>query len=58
MNPSRRILLSGLGGLALLSACGRRDEASAGGEGLTDLRDRAVRALPPGGKLSIDDGRT
>ncbi|WP_288757874.1 ABC transporter substrate-binding protein [uncultured Brevundimonas sp.] len=57
MNPSRRILLSGLGGLALLSACGRRDEASAGGEGLTDLRDRAVRALPPGGKLSIDDGR-
>ena len=36
MNPSRRILLSGLGGLALLSACGRRDEASAGGEGLTD----------------------
>ncbi|MBD3835355.1 ABC transporter substrate-binding protein [Brevundimonas sp.] len=53
---SRRSTLAALGGLALLSACGRTGP-SEGGSGLKDLRDRPVRPLPPGGKLSIDDGR-
>lgn len=53
---SRRSTLVALGGLALLSACGRT-EPSAGGAGLKDLRDRPVRPLGDGGKLSIDDGR-
>ena len=56
MIPTRRVLLGGLGGLALLSACNRQGEATGGG-GLKDLRDRPVRALGEGGKLSIDDGR-
>ncbi|WP_312736660.1 ABC transporter substrate-binding protein [Brevundimonas sp.] len=53
---SRRSTLVALGGLALLSACGRT-EPSAGGAGLKDLRGRPVRLLGDGGKLSIDDGR-
>ena len=53
---SRRSTLVALGGLALLSACGRT-EPSAGGAGLKDLRGRPVRPLGDGGKLSIDDGR-
>ncbi|WP_453977433.1 ABC transporter substrate-binding protein [Brevundimonas sp. Marseille-Q4549] len=53
---SRRSTLVALGGLALLSACGRI-EPSAGGAGLKDLRGRPVRPLGDGGKLSIDDGR-
>lgn len=54
---SRRFALLGLGGLALLAACGREGEETGGEGALKDLRDRRVRALPPGGKLSIDDGR-
>ena len=53
---SRRSTLVALGGLALLSACGRT-EPSAAGAGLKDLRGRPVRPLGDGGKLSIDDGR-
>lgn len=56
MAVSRRAALMGMGGFALLSAC-NRTEGGAGTSTLTDLRDRPVRALPPGGKLSIDDGR-
>ena len=54
---SRRSALLGLGGLGLLAACGRTGEGAGGEGGLRDLRDRPVRALPQGGKLSIDDGR-
>lgn len=57
MTPlSRRSTLAALGGLAFLAACGREqggDRVST----LRDLRDRPVRPLPEGGKLSIDDGR-
>lgn len=56
MTLNRRLILSGLGGLALLSACERRT-ASGAAAGLADLRDRPVRPLGQGGKLSIDDGR-
>lgn len=57
MTLSRRSALLGLGGLGLLSACGRTGEGVSVESGLRDLRDRPVRALPAGGKLSIDDGR-
>lgn len=54
---SRRSALLGLGGLGLLAACGRAGEETGGEGALKDLRDRPVWALPPSGKLSIDDGR-
>lgn len=57
MSLSRRAALLGLGGLGLLSACGRTGEGAGDEGGLRDLRGRPVRALPLGGKLSIDDGR-
>lgn len=57
MSLSRRSALLGLGGLGLLSACGRGDDGVGDEGGLRDLRDRPVRGLPAGGKLSIDDGR-
>ena len=56
MNLSRRSTLAAFGGLAFLAACGR-EQAGQGATALKDLRDRPVRPLPPGGKLTIDDGR-
>ena len=54
---SRRSALLGMGGLGLLTACGRTGEGGGREGDLRDLRDRPVQALPSGGKLSIDDGR-
>ena len=53
---SRRSALLALGGLSLLAACGSRETAATASE-LKDLRDRPVRPLTPGQKISIDDGR-
>lgn len=53
---SRRSALIGLGSMLALAACGPKT-AGQGAANLVDLRGRPVRALPEGGKLSIDDGR-
>lgn len=55
-SASRRGVLAGLAALPLVSACGGSPSGPAASD-IKDLRDRPVRPLPAGGKVSIDDGR-
>jgi iron complex transport system substrate-binding protein len=55
-DPSRRSALAGLAGVGLLTACGQAAD-KAGQGALRDLKDRPIKPLPAGGKISIDDGR-